>query len=109
MSEDPVSGQSRLSGITRNITIQKQAEAAAAADLTDTMLLRDLSARLVSEENIQVLYDEIMKTAIQLTHADAGTVQILDDKRKELILLASSGMPAMMTSRFQRVAISGST
>ncbi|MBF2007118.1 MAG: PAS domain S-box protein [Chlorogloeopsis fritschii C42_A2020_084] len=83
-----------------------RAEAAVAADLRDTQLLRDLSARLISEDNIQVLYNEIVTAAIALMRADAGTVQILDEATQELVLLATQGFDRTMTEHFYRVAAS---
>ncbi len=87
----------------------QQAEAAIAADLRDTQLLQDLSARLVPEAEIQVLYDEIMAAAIALTKADAGTVQILDSETENLVLLATQGFDCTMTNHFYRVTASSNT
>jgi signal transduction histidine kinase len=71
--------------------------------------LRDLSARLIAEDNIQVLYDEIIAAAITLTRADAGTVQILDKATQELVLLASQGFDQTITDHFDRVNASSNT
>ncbi|MEH2184551.1 PAS domain-containing protein [Nostoc sp.] len=95
--------------VSRDITDRKQAEAAIATDLKDTQLLRDLSARLVSEDSIQVLYQEIISTAIALTRADAGTVQMLDQTTQELLLLATQGFDRTMTNHFYRVNASSHT
>ncbi|MEG4809292.1 PAS domain S-box protein [Microcoleus sp. F8-D3] len=108
----------RLKGSGRNaecvefvtdISDRKQAEAAIAADLRDTQLLRDLSAQLVTEDSIQGLYQEIMATAIALTQADAGTVQILDDTTQYLVLLATQGIEQKMVEHFHRVDASSNT
>ena len=80
-----------------------RAEEAVAASLRDTQLLRELGARLVTEDDFQKLYQEILSTAIALTHADAGTVQILDETTQELVLLATQGFDRAMTDRFYRV------
>ncbi|WP_437805144.1 GAF domain-containing protein [Sorangium sp. So ce1078] len=86
-----------------------RAEEAVAADLRDTQRLRDLSARLMAEGDLQVLHDEIMATAIALTRADAGTMQVLDDDTNELVLLAAHGFDPNMIEHFHRVnASSGS-
>ncbi|MGL5060359.1 MAG: CBS domain-containing protein, partial [Microcoleus sp.] len=53
-----------LMGITEEIGNRQRQEAIAAANLKDTQLLQDLSARLTSETDIQVLYDEILRAAI---------------------------------------------
>ncbi|MDX2213686.1 MAG: GAF domain-containing protein [Oculatellaceae cyanobacterium bins.114] len=102
-------GQNRVAALFANITERKQTEAAIAADLRDTQLLRELSARLATEENIQALYQEIMAAAIALTHADAGTVQILDETTQDLLLLATQGFDRTMTDQFYRVNASSNT
>jgi DNA-binding response OmpR family regulator len=74
-----------------------RAEAAIAADLQDTQLLRDLSGRLISEDDIQVFYNQIVAGAIALMGADGGTLQILDETTQELMLLATQGCDRTMT------------
>ncbi|WP_246162676.1 ATP-binding protein [Brasilonema sennae] len=96
-------------GAASDVTDRKQTEAAIAQDLKDTQLLRDLSARLVTEGNIQALYQEIMATAIALTRADAGTVQILDEATQELVLLATQDFERNMIEHFYRVNASSNT
>lgn len=102
-------GQNLVSVLFTDITERKRREAIIATDLENTRLLRDLSARLISEDNIQVLYDEIMATAIALTKADAGTVQILDEATRDLVLLASQGFDRTMNDHFYRVNASSNT
>jgi PAS domain S-box-containing protein len=86
-----------------------RAEAVVAADLQDTQLLRELGARLVTEGDIQTLYQEIMSAAIALTGADAGTVQILDAATQDLVLLATQGFERTMCDHFYRVNASSNT
>jgi GAF domain-containing protein/PAS domain-containing protein len=86
-----------------------RAEEAVAAALQDTQLLRELGVRLVTEDNIQTLYQEIISAAIALTHADAGTAQILDNTTQELVLLATQGFNRTMTEHFHRVDASSNT
>lgn len=85
------------------------AEATTTADLRDTQLLRELSARLISEENVQVFYNEIVVAAIALTQADAGTVQILDEATQDLVMLASQGFEPNFIAHFQRVRADSQT
>jgi PAS domain S-box-containing protein len=86
-----------------------RAEAEVAANLRNTQLLRDLSVRLIAEDNTQTLYREILATAIDLTHADAGTVRILDDRSQDLLLISSQGFDRQMNEDFYRVNISSPT
>jgi hypothetical protein len=88
---------------------RKQAEAAIAADLRDTQLLHELSARLVTEGSIQTLYQEIVATAIALTRADAGSIQILDEATQELVMLANQGAGQKLTEYFYRVNAGSNT
>ncbi|HEY9627177.1 MAG TPA: ATP-binding protein [Coleofasciculaceae cyanobacterium] len=86
-----------------------RAEALVAEDLQDTQRLRELGERLVIEGDIQTLYQEILTTAIDLTHADAGTVQLFDLATQELILLAAQGFERAMTEYFYRMDASSNT
>jgi PAS domain S-box-containing protein len=95
--------------VSYDITDRKRAEQTLTADLRDTQLLHELSTRLVSEDNIQALYQEIMEAAIALTHADAGTVQILDEATQDLLLLATQGFERDLTDHFYRVNASSNT
>ncbi|WP_052055340.1 ATP-binding protein [Myxosarcina sp. GI1] len=95
--------------VSYDISERKQAEAVLKADLEATQLLHDLSTRLVTENNIQVLYDEIVATAIALTKADAGTIQILDEETEDLLLLATQGFERTMTEHFYRVNANSQT
>lgn len=92
--------------VTRDATVEherQQAQEALAADLKAMQILHDLSGRLVSENNVQVFYDEILTAAIKLTNADGGSVQILDERTEELVVLASQGFDTFMTTHFRRV------
>jgi PAS domain S-box-containing protein len=85
------------------------AEAVVAANLRDTRLLRDLGARLVTEDDPQTIYRKILATAIALTSADAGTMQILDDRSQDLLLLDTQGFDRQMIEYFDRVNASSNT
>ncbi len=86
-----------------------RAEALVAADLQDTQRLRELGERLVIEGDIQTLYQEILTTAIALTRADAGTVQLFDPATQTLMLLAAQGFEPTMTEYFSRMDASSHT
>jgi PAS domain S-box-containing protein len=86
-----------------------RAEAVVAANLRDTRLLRDLSARLVTENDIETLYREILATAIALTGADGGLVRILDDRSQDFLLIGSQGFDRQMNEDFYRVNRSSQT
>ncbi|MBC1221108.1 GAF domain-containing protein [Nostoc sp. UCD121] len=95
--------------LDKNTIKRKQAEVAVELELKDMRLLHELSARLLTEGDIQTLYQEIMAAAIALTRADAGTVQILDEATQELVLLATQGFERNMTEYFYRVNADSNT
>lgn len=102
----------RIQGVVAtfvDVTQRKRAEEAVAADLEATTRLRDLSARLVPEGDIQQLYQEIMAAAVILMRADAGSVQILDHETEELVLLAKQGLDDNITDHFHRVSAKADT
>lgn len=74
-----------------------------ADDLRATELLVELSGRLIPEGDPAVIYHEILKAAITLTNADAGTLQLLDQNTQELILLTGHGFEPDLMSKFARV------
>ena len=80
-----------------------------ADDLRDTQLLVELSGRLITENDASVLYQEILKTAIALTKANAGTPQLLDQRANELVLLATHGFERNVTDQFARVSAGSNT
>jgi GAF domain-containing protein len=86
-----------------------QAEEAAAAELADIELLRDLGARLVGQRDMPLLFKEVLAAAIVLTRADAGTVQLLDEVSQELVLLVAQGFDEPMSRYFARVDASSKT
>lgn len=89
--------------VVRDITERKRFEDALAADLRDMGLLRDLAARLVPEGDSKRLFNEILQAAIKITAAAAGTIQLLDEAKGELLLAASNGIDPELAARFERV------
>lgn len=81
----------------------RESEEAIAAELANAELLRELAARLVSEEDITTIYDEILSTTIAIARSDAGTIQIYDPKTKSLELIASKNFSRTITDYFYHV------
>ncbi len=65
------------------------------AELADTRLLASVSAELVNEENIELLYEKIIDAAIGIMHSDFADMQMLVSEggngRGEPLLLAHRG------------------
>jgi PAS domain S-box-containing protein len=53
--------------------------------------LQEISTLLILEDNLDVLYERILDTAISLMSADMGSIQVFDPERGELRLLAERG------------------
>jgi two-component system CheB/CheR fusion protein len=104
--------EDRINGVVItfvDITERKRAAGAIEEDLKATQTLQSLATKLVSAENFEVLYDEVMAAAISITNADAGTVQILDEKTKELMLLATRGFSKETMQHFARIDAGSNT
>jgi two-component system CheB/CheR fusion protein len=102
----------RIEGVVLNfvdITERKRAEESVAADLKATQMLRDLSAQITTEGDIQVLYDKILNIAIALSQADAGTIQQYDEEKQELVLLSAKNFSPEMTTHFACVKAKSET
>ena len=89
---DPQGGAMAGATICRDITQRKQADAIIAADLRDMTLLNQLSNRLVREgsdhdRNLNAVVD----TAIAITGADKGNLQLLDSTTGALTIAAQCG------------------
>jgi signal transduction histidine kinase len=98
----------RLADENRRITAwgieRQQAEEAMKRELKDTRLTRDVSARLIGDDDSSALFDEILAAAISITEADAGTIQLLDGPSQTLTFLASRGFTPRITNHFLRVS-----
>lgn len=96
--------------VVRDITERKQSEAALAADLRDTRLLRELASQVVVGEGPRHLYEAILGAAMTIAQADGGTIQLLDEGTRTLQFAAIRGIERALWSQFERVdAASGSS
>jgi PAS domain S-box-containing protein len=94
--------------VVRDITESKRSESALAADLRDTRLLRDIAAMIVDDDP-QPVYDALLDAAMQISRADGGTIQLLDESTRELTFAAIRGIDRGLSSQFEIVdASSGS-
>lgn len=86
-----------------DVTQRKNAEEGLARELECTRVLSRLSARLVTEEKIQAIYEEVLTAAIEITRADAGMVQMLDERNEQLAALATRGFSRRTEEVFHRL------
>ena len=89
--------------VVRDVTDAKRFESALAADLRDTRLLRDIAAKRVDSADPRHFYEDILEAAMTIAHADAGTIQLLDENTHELTLAAIRGIDRALSSQFERV------
>ena len=81
----PITEKGYVNIYGRDITERKRAEqelAAAkdrmASDLDAMARLHKISTKFVSQGDIRTMLDEIVETAIAITHADMGNIQLFD-------------------------------
>ena len=97
------------STIARDISEQKRADEAIQAlnehlteDLASMMCLQQLSTRLIEAGGIPELLGEILDAGIQITAADMGNIQLLDDAGR-LRIAAHRGFEAPFLEYFDEV------
>lgn len=79
-----------------SIVIERdRARAQLDAELADTKLLQGISAQLISEENVNALYEKLLDAAVAIMRSDYASMQMLYpercDGRGELLLLGHRG------------------
>ncbi len=88
----------------------RESEAKLAVELADTKKLQKISSLLIQEDNINLLYEEILNGALALMHSDMGSMQMLYPEKNELLLLAWKGFDLASAAFWERVHLdSGSS
>lgn len=90
-------------------TALRESEAHLATELKHTELLRELALQVVAEKSFSTIYSDILSTAVAITGADAGTVQVYEPETKSLVLLVTQGIASGMLEHFHRVDASSTT
>jgi two-component sensor histidine kinase len=74
------------------------------AELEDMRRLNELSTLLVREENkFETCYDEITKTAVAISGADKGNLQLFDETSRSLRIVAQQGFEEEFLKYFENV------
>ena len=88
----------RVAVLFRNITKQKAAEEKIkksekqlAYDLEDAKKLQIFSSQIIHEENIDLLYEQLVDAAIALMQSDMACIQLYHPEKKQLELLTYKG------------------
>ncbi len=84
----------------------RESEAQLEAELADTKLLQSISGELISEENVEVLYERILDAAVAIMRSQYASMQMLYPERGsggEVRLLAHRGFDAQAAKFCERV------
>jgi signal transduction histidine kinase/CheY-like chemotaxis protein/ligand-binding sensor protein len=73
--------------------------------LSDMQRLQETSTRLISEDHIDTLLGEILSAAIAVTHADRGSLQLVDSETGELRLQTWQGVDPSFVEFVERVQV----
>jgi PAS domain S-box-containing protein len=73
---------------------RKRTEALQDRDLEDSRLLQHISAQMIHEDDIQALYEQILDAAVGLMRSDFASMQMVDEEKDALRLLAWHGFDA---------------
>ncbi|PZF71188.1 ATP-binding protein [Taibaiella soli] len=80
-----------------------------AKELADTKLLQEVSARLIEEDDAQLLYEQVVFAAKAMMHSDMASFQMMNQDRNALFLLGSSGFHPEAEAHWQWVEIDDGT
>ncbi|HYV28495.1 MAG TPA: PAS domain S-box protein, partial [Candidatus Eisenbacteria bacterium] len=117
-----VDSEGKLAGIRwllRDITARKhseellrESEQRARREFLDMSLLHDISQQLAKTGDLPILLERMLDAAVDLTHAERGTVQLLDPRSGALKLVAHRGFQRPFLDFFASVPseqVSGAT
>lgn len=112
--KDSAGGLIGFTKIFRDMTREKEAEDALrrsesllAKDLTAMQILQRVSNLISHEKNLEALYHPIADAAAELMGSDAASIQMLDEPRSRLLLLASRGFHPDSANFWQVVGLEG--
>src|SRR4029453_5943619 len=87
----------------------RASEAQLTRELEDTKKLQAISRLFIEEENIDSLYEQLLTAAMPFLGAACGSLQMLDEERQELRLLAWKGFHPKAAAYWQTVAFGAGT
>jgi PAS domain S-box-containing protein len=88
----------------------RESERRMAEDLAGITVLHQLASRFVAKGNVNIhpVFNDVVDTAISLTHADKGTLQLYNPQTGILELAAHRGFPSEWVEHFKAVNSTGS-
>ena len=101
LNQEPTFRLRELSLVTRALN---RAAVTVTAELEDMRRLNELSTLLMREENkLETCYEEITKTAIAISGADKGNMQVFDETSRSLRMVAQQGFREGFLKYFENV------
>lgn len=98
----------RLSGVTVDITASKQVETELTelrhhleAELAAMARLHELGQHLAAADDISTLFDSIVETAVAVSGADGGALQLYDRHSNRLVLVAVNRLDQSLFDAFR--------
>jgi signal transduction histidine kinase/CheY-like chemotaxis protein len=86
----------------------RDSEALLTEELAELKLLQDVSTRLIEADDVGALLQQLLEATVALMHSDCGSVQVLDETRDELRMLAWQGLDEA-AARHWMIVRAGST
>src|SRR5262249_20787977 len=87
----------------------RESRATMALELKDARQLQSVSSLLIKDESGTGIYDEILDAAMVIMRADFSSIQMLDEDRGELRLLAWKNFHPESAAHWQRVSMETGT
>ena len=104
-------GENRIGVLFNDITERNQteekireSEKQLAFDLADAKKLQTFSTQIIHEENIDLLYEQLVDAAIALMHSDMASIQLYHPEKKQLELLTFKGFHPEAAAHWQWIS-----
>lgn len=95
--------------VGRDVTERERIEDETAAELADSRRLQEISCRLIPTGDVSQLHEELLTAAVEITHADRGSIQSIDQATGELKLLRTRNIPDELLQAYATVEAGAGT
>ena len=87
----------------------RESEERLALELAATQRLQEISTQLIREKNVEALHEQFLDAAVAIMHSDMASMQIVDEGKKALRMLAWRGFDPAFGKIFELVGIDTKT